>query len=57
MPTASTFRRFCTIHQAVAKFSSELVHFVRASETIQMRFPVFWVFFAFFGGGVGIHKP
>lgn len=54
MPTASTFRRFCTIHQAVAKFSSELVHFVRASETIQIHF---LVFFSFFLVGGDIHKP
>lgn len=41
MPAASTLRG--KTHQAVAKFSGELVHFVRVTETIQIHFTVlFW---------------
>lgn len=49
MPAASTFGRCCKIHQVVAEFSGELVHFGRASETIQTHFPAF-----FSGGGITI---
>lgn len=48
-PAASTFRRFCKFHQAVAKSSSEPVPFLRPlinnSETFS------WGYFYFCGGG------
>lgn len=48
MPAASTLRG--KTHQAVAKFSGELVHFVRVTERrIQIHFTV--LFWGWVGGG------